>query len=203
MWLQQWNDVFLPSWPSLLFKLIQMWCCALNMTIRTAAVTENDVILVTSSKSNNSTCFLWSAKSKWCLKLLTCTTSNGVGWWGNRRTHKTWIYFGNGVKCPQQCHYDSLFAAYVSSFITVCWICDFVFSPPASMQVHCAHMEERDVVWDASMEVGWRVCIIICSSALAFGNRDMGGRQKWGERDKVGGIMCKTELGRRRKEEEH
>lgn len=26
---------------------------------------------------------------------------------------------------------------------------------PASMQVHCAHMEERDVVREASMEVGW------------------------------------------------
>lgn len=29
------------------------------------------------------------------------------------------IYFGNGVKCLQQCHNDSLFAAYVSSFIAV------------------------------------------------------------------------------------
>lgn len=119
-------------------------------------------------------------KSKLFPKLLTFNLHICVGWWGNTHTHITWIYFGNGVKCPQQCHYDSLFATYVSSFITVHWICDFVFSPPASMQVHCAHMEERDVVWDASMEAGWRVCIIICSSALAFGNWDMGGKTEVG-----------------------
>lgn len=115
---------------------------------------------------------------------------------GKHKKKKTWIYFGNGVKCPQQCHNDSLFAAYVSSFITVRWIRDFVFFFSCiNAGSLCTHGGEEFCL-RSQYGSGVGVCIIICFSALAFGNWYMEG-----ERDKVASVMCKIELGRRGEKE--
>ena len=124
------------------------------------------------------------------LSLLNRPAPSSVGWWEKKTrslTHtqtKTQIYFGNRVNCLQQCHYNSLFAGYVSSFITVCWRCDFCLP----LFRHCRFGlctrggEERCLWCQYGSVLG--VFVIICFSALAFGNWNTEGDRS-GKRDKV------------------